>query len=200
MKTLVIIFFTPMLFFQFIQEPLSKKERKFALDHLNQTKNDLIKSIKGLNEEQLNFKADSTRWSIADCVEHLALTEVLFGQLIQDAMQKPANPAKRSEIKFTDEVIIAKVIDRSGKAQAPEIIRPSRKFANATEALKNLKGNREKAIQYLRSTQDDLRNHLGGHPLFGVVDVYQMYLLMSAHCKRHTLQIEEVKSHPSFPK
>lgn len=200
MKTLIILFFLPLLFFQSVQEPLSKKERKFAIDHLNQTKNDLIKSIKGLSEAQLKFKADSTRWSIADCVEHLALTEALFGQMIQGAMQKPADPAKRAEIKFTDDVIIAKVIDRSGKAQAPEIIRPSGKFASTAEALKNLQENRDKTIQYFKTTQDDLRNHLGAHPLFGTIDVYQMYLLVSAHCKRHTLQIEEVKAQANFPK
>jgi hypothetical protein len=35
---------------------------------------------------------------------------------------------------------------------------------------------------------------------FGSVDVYQVFLMTSAHTARHTKQIEEIKADPGFPK
>jgi hypothetical protein len=34
----------------------------------------------------------------------------------------------------------------------------------------------------------------------GTVDTYQLFIFIAAHSKRHTLQIDEVKSDPNFPK
>ena len=55
-------------------------------------------------------------------------------------------------------------------------------------------------MDYIRTTNDDLRDHFYSHPVFGPLDGYQWLLLLSAHSARHTEQIEEVKADPSFPK
>ena len=38
------------------------------------------------------------------------------------------------------------------------------------------------------------------HPVLKTIDAYQMMLLLSAHCERHTLQIKEVKADPNYPR
>ena len=43
------------------------KDTKFLLNYLKQTRQDFLKSIKGLSPEQWNFKASPERWSIAEC-------------------------------------------------------------------------------------------------------------------------------------
>ena len=55
-------------------------------------------------------------------------------------------------------------------------------------------------MDYVRTTNDDLRDHFGPHPMLGTMDAYQWILLISAHSERHTKQIEEVKADPNFPK
>jgi hypothetical protein len=45
-----------------------------------------------------------------------------------------------------------------------------------------------------------LKNHFTLHPAFGTINTYQLLLLLSGHSERHTLQIEEVKANPAFPK
>ena len=55
-------------------------------------------------------------------------------------------------------------------------------------------------MDYVRTTNDDLRDHFGPHPTLGTLDGYQWILLISAHSERHTKQIEEVKADPNFPK
>ena len=46
-------------------EPMTAEERKFVLDYYQKTKQRLLADVRGLSDAQLNYKADSTRWSIA---------------------------------------------------------------------------------------------------------------------------------------
>ena len=178
---------------------LSKQERKMAANMLKETKKYFLKNVKGLSDAQLDFKAAPEKWSIRQCMEHIALTESLLDQVMQGIMKAPANPEKRSEIKIKDEEMYPMITDRSKKAQAPEAIQPKGSFKTAEEAITAFTTGRDKHIDYIKTTEEDLRNHCSAHPAFGMLDAYQWMLLVAAHSKRHTLQIEEVKAAPGYP-
>lgn len=179
---------------------ITKKERKEAVSYLKQTKKDLLKAVKGLSEAQLNFKATPDRWSIAECLEHITLAEMGLWQMYQGGMQQAADPAKRTDIKVTAEQIIKGLTDRSKKATAPEIAVPKGTFKSYEATFAAFNKSRDSMIEYLQTTEDDLKNHTLQHPGFGTIDARQFILSMAAHGKRHTLQIEEVKVDPNFPK
>lgn len=179
--------------------PLTKQERKMAAGLLKETKKDFLKSVKGLSDAQLDFKASPDKWSIRQCMEHIALAEGLLDQLLDGVMKAPANPEKRAEIKITDEQIFPLVTDRSKKAQAPEQLQPHNSFKTADEIVAAFTSGRDKHITYIKTTDEDMRNHCAPHPAFGMLDSYQFMLLAAAHCKRHTLQIDEVKATPGYP-
>jgi hypothetical protein len=181
-------------------ETLTAGERKFAIDYFNKTKERLLNDVKGLSAAQLSFKADSTRWSVAQCVEHIALAETLIWQYISAALKQPPTPEKKSQVKYTDEQLIQLTIDRSKKFKAPEPLQPVGKFASTDEALKYYINRRDSTIAYINSTQDDLKNRYLVHPVMGTLNLYQALLLVAAHSERHTLQLEEVKANPNFPK
>lgn len=181
-------------------QSMTDAERNFLVKHLSDTKAYLHEALKGLSEEQMNFKAAPERWSIKECLEHIANTELLVAQRIQEAMKLPASPEKRGEIKTTDNEIIAVAINRADKLQAPEVLKPTGKYATAQDALKAYDDQRDKTIAYIKTTKDDLRGHVSPHPRFGMIDSYQWFILVGAHQKRHTLQIEEVKADKNFPK
>jgi len=125
----------------------------------------------------------------------------MLGGLVQQKIaQSPAAPEKREQVKGKDELILQKVPDRSHKAQAPEFLRPTGRWASEAELTKAFDDARAANIQYIRTTNDDLRDHFFDHPAFGTLDGYQWLLLISAHSARHTEQIEEVKADPNFPK
>ena len=115
-------------------------------------------------------------------------------------MAGPATPEKRAEVKITDDQILKMVPDRSHKAQAPEFLQPTGRWATREELTKTFQDARKSTMDYVKTTQDDLRDHFGPHPVFGTLDAYQWILLISAHSERHTKQIEEVKADPNFPK
>jgi uncharacterized damage-inducible protein DinB len=180
---------------------LTQQDRDFAVASMQRTRKLFLDSVAGLSADQWNFKAGPDRWSIAECAEHIALSEDFISGLAKNQIMKtPATPEKRSEVKVTDQEILDKTPDRSQKFKAPEPIAPKKTFAEPDQAVTHFKDSRDKNIEYIETTQDDLRDHFFTHPAFGPLDAYQWLLLLSAHTERHTLQILEVKADPKFPK
>jgi hypothetical protein len=180
---------------------LSAQEREGALKSLQATHDAFLKSIAGLSEKQWTFKPAPDRWSVAEVSEHIAVSEsAIFGMVQGMIMKSPANPDKRAEVAGKDEIILKMVPDRSHKAQAPEFLKPTHRWATREETVKAFEDSRKATMDYVRTTNEDLRDHFGPHPLLGSLDAYQWILLISAHSERHTKQIEEVKADPNFPK
>ena len=199
-----LIYLLPLLtMFAFIIPPatLSKKERKFAKDYLKDTKKDLVKTVSSLSEAQLKFKPSPDRWSVEECVMHIAIAEKGLWSLAEQALNAPANPEKRADIKATDEQWVAVVTDRSKKFKAPETIQPQNSgFKSMVEALASFKESRDKLINFISDTKDDMRNHVIIQSPIGVIDSYQMALFIGGHSNRHTQQLKEVMADPNFPK
>ena len=180
---------------------LSAEEREAALKSLQATHDAFLQSIAGLSEKQWKFKPAPDRWSVAEVSEHIAVSEsAIFGMVQSKVMTSPATPEKRAEVAGKDETILTKVPDRSHKAQAPEFLKPTNRWATREELTKSFEDSRKATMDYVRTTNDDLRDHFGPHPVLGPLDAYQWILLISAHSERHTKQIEEVKADPNFPK
>ncbi len=172
---------------------LLENERTNLIDILNESSNSFQTSIKGLSKEQLLFKPSSNKWSIAECIEHITFAELQFPEIVSEEMKKPSEPENRKRIKIKDEEIQPKMTSRKWKAKSPEIFRPSNKFKSVEEALSAYTKQRLATMNYVKNTNDDLRNHFWKHPLTGTIDLYQTLLLMSAHLERHTEQIEGLK-------
>jgi hypothetical protein len=183
-----------------VKDPLTDAERKYATDFLSNTRTTLVDLTKNLSPEQLTYKASPERWSIEDCVKHIAMSEREIWRSADSVINSPANPEKRAEVKVTDNKLIEMITDRSFKAKAPEQLQPQNiPFKSYQEAIQSFQENRQKLIDYVNSTDRDLRNHVVQFP-FGHVDSYQMILFIGAHSKRHTLQIQEVMADAGFPR
>ncbi len=178
---------------------ISKDERKYAAGLMKETYKEALKSVKGLSEAQLTFKAAPDKWSVKECLYHIAGAEKFLWTLFEGSMKAPANPEKRSEIKVTDEQFVKMVMDRTKAAQAPEPIQPKNTgFSGIDAAIADFKTNRMEHIKYIKNSTEDLRNHVVQMP-FGWIDCYQLYLMVAAHSNRHTQQINEIKASAGFP-
>lgn len=183
-----------------VVDPISKKERSYAAKLLKETEKGVKDQVKGLTEAQLKFKPAPDRWSIEECVKHIAKSEELLWLMTDSIIKSAANPDKRSEIKVTDEQLVQRIEDRSTKVKTREPLMPENiPFKNTEEALESFKKNREKLIEYVKSTNDELRSHIATMP-FGMIDSYQLILFIAGHTNRHTQQIIEVKADPNYPK
>jgi hypothetical protein len=178
---------------------LTQAERDRAIAELEGSRQAFLDSVAGLSPAQWNFKPDENTWSVAECAEHIAVSEdVIFGMITKMIMQSPVDPTKKSAV--TDDYILKAVVDRTQKFKAPEMLQPKKRFATMQEAVDHFKASRANTIAYVRDTQDDLRAHFGDHPVLKAMDGYQWILLLSSHTRRHTAQLIEVKANANFPK
>lgn len=179
---------------------MSDEERKFIVDYLVETRDFVFKTVKGLTDEQLNFKPGAEAWSVAECVEHIAITENgLFGWM-EASLKETADPAKLAEIKMTRDDVIAMITDRTNKFKTNEASTPKNSFGSCDGSLKEFKARRDAHIDYMKKTQEDLHGHMVTLPNGLSMDSYQLVVFMAAHTKRHTLQIQEVMADANFPK
>jgi len=178
---------------------LDKAERKYAAGLMKETYKDAVKAVKGLTPDQLQFKAAPEKWSVQECFYHIAAAEKMLWGLFEASMKGAANPEKRAEIKVSDEELVTMVKDRTKKADAPVPIQPKNTgYKSLDEAMADYKTSRAEHIKYIKTSTEDLRNHVVQMP-FGWIDCYQLYLMIAAHSNRHTQQINEVKANAGFP-
>jgi DinB superfamily len=180
---------------------LSPEERQAAIKYLEETRQKVLDSLKDLSDAQFKFKPAPDRWSAAEVAEHIAVSEeTLLGLVTDRVMKSPATPEKKEAAKGKDELVRNSITNRSVKVQAPEMLRPTNRFKTLDETIKAFNAGRDKTIEYVKTTQDDLRSHIAPHPIFKDLDAYQWLLLLSGHSERHSLQILEVRADPNFPK
>lgn len=179
---------------------LTKEERDSAVNYLKETEKAFLASLEGVSDAQWKFKAAPDRWSIAETAEHIATAEDFIWGRVEEMMKAPPTPEKRAEAQGKDKLIYEKIPDRSKKAKAPEPLVPKGKFATREELVTHFKDARAKEIAFLEQTKEDLRDRVADNPALGPMDAYQWVIFNGAHCKRHTAQIEEVKTAPNYPK
>lgn len=177
--------------------PLTTADRDALLGNFEKTTAAFAASLKSLSAEQWNYKAGPDRWSIAECAEHIAESETFIRGFIEKAVF--AGNTKATPEAKKDEAILKFIVNREQKFQAPEPLKPTRKFKTPAEALAAFNESRAKNIALIQS-HDDLRDVAGMHPAFKEVDGYGWFLFLSGHTARHTLQIEEVKASAGYPK
>lgn len=179
-------------------QEVTQAEKEKTLQYLESTKKGVLEATKGLSEAQWNFKAGPDRWSIAQVMEHIAAAEdYIRGLVIEKVMLAPAVPGR--DVKATDDAVLAKVPDRSQKAQAPEPLVPNNRFGTPDAAIKHFVESRAKTEEFLKTTPG-LRDHAVDSPMGVKMDPYEFVLLIAAHSERHTKQILEVKADPNYPK
>ena len=172
--------------------------------YLEQTRDLAIGATKGLSEAQWNFKPAPDRWSIAEIVEHMVLTQnFALGPIRAQLAQAPK--AQERDAKQVDSLLLAKFPDRLQKFNAPDVLKPTGRWTPA-ESLERLLGNTTKLEEYLESTPDLRQHTIEGAPLkalsqgkYDQMDGYQWILATAAHTERHVKQILEVKADPNFP-
>jgi hypothetical protein len=178
-------------------QALTPEDKEKGLKSLEQTRQDVIDATKGLSAAQWTFKPGPDRWSIAEVMEHIALSEdFLYENGVEKALKSPAGAPDR-DYKKTDAAILAFVPDRTVHRQAPGPLVPTGKWTGP-DGLDHFLKSRSRNIEFLEKTPG-LRGGVTDSPL-GPTDTYEWLLFISAHSERHTKQMLEVKADPNFPK
>ncbi|WP_343488192.1 DinB family protein [Allomuricauda sp. d1] len=182
-----------------LKNGLTDEERTNAVAHLTESREHMMQVLDGLTEEQLNFKATAESWSIAECVEHITIAEHAFENFVKKTVAEGNIPHLKDSVQWKDNDLFAQITNRSQKVKTAEPFEPSGKFGSHEATVKAFNKKRDEHINYVKTTNDDLRNRFNTDLPFGVVDGYQLLLFAAGHCERHVLQMEEIMAHNDFP-
>ena len=178
---------------------MKKEERDYALKYLNATTNEMMEVVESLSEEQLKFKPNTESWSVAECVKHIMLSEInVWGGFVDAPLTTEPDPTRRAEVKMTDAQVANLMENNFPKVKTYDMFNPKLRPETVEVTIKEFKGLRSEHTTWTKETEADLRNSYAETP-FGVIDSYQAIIFVSAHTRRHVMQMKKVMASPNFP-
>jgi len=146
-----------------------------------------LQAVSGVTEDKARQSPGPGRWSVLECVEHVAVAEKYMLLQLQNAT--PAEPAINAQ---RESAIKKRAGVRTTRVEAPDAGKPTGRFRSIAEGVEYFLASRKRTIQFVQAAED-LRAIATAHPVIGPVNGYEMLLMMALHPKRHALQIIEIK-------
>ena len=180
---------------------MTTQERDLLLDLLVSSQQRLILATVGLNNDQWTFDPGTDRWSIAQCAEHLVLSEnALLGIVRNQVLQAPENPSGAAAARGRDGIIVAAIRDRSQRGKTFDFLEPQTAASTPAAFIGEFLTRRATTLQYVRESTDCLHHHFAPLGPLGDLDGYQWLLLLACHTDRHVAQMEEIKAQSAYPR
>src|SRR5690606_13570265 len=173
--------------------------REALLAELERTRARFLAAIDGVSAAQWTWKPAPDRWSVGECAEHITRTEVALRGLIAGTLATPSDPAVLEKSHDKSEMVLAKVIDRSFKATAPEPLNPMQAGEVRSRDAIEKDFSFERGRAHELASRADLLGFAAMNPVVGELDVLGWFHFLSGHVERHVLQIEEVKATAGWP-
>jgi len=147
-----------------------------------------LDALGGITEDVAAKRPRPGRWSVLECVEHVAISEDFLRSRMMHAEYVRAPVVNKPR----EDAIRARGADRTRPVVSPETLCPAGRFASLSEALRHFLASRAETLRYLENCSEDLRSMVTTHPLLGSVNCREMLLLIAAHPQRHAKQMHEI--------
>jgi len=194
LSTLLLLAFT---LSAFAATGMTDEDREHLLVHFQMTTQMVAEQVRGLSPAQLEYRASPDRWTIRECISHLAVAEPDYWRDLTAAVKAEPNMKDKKSV-ATDADIMWYGIDRVVHTKTGGGHEKVETYKNMGEALAKFQALRATMIDYIKSTSDDLRAHSFCQQ--ERIDCWQWMLEISTHAERHIQQIREIKNDPNFPK
>jgi len=180
------------------QEKLwTEEDRKYTLDNLKRTRDELVKETENLSPEQWAFKESPDRWSIGEVVEHLALWEVIWWrEVVMGFSNKPTPELGKTSRpdSYYHEFIMEDAPHNSSLNTRPTA------YIKGKDNLTFFLRGRAIAIDLIETTKNDLRAHYELTNTPNPRNMHQVLIYQWGHVDRPLRQIRKVKAHANYPK
>lgn len=156
---------------------------------------------RGLPEEDLRWRPQPGRWSVAELLVHLNLTNQSYAPVMEAALREAraraiTAPAQPFELGFVGTQFSRSMESRRMKVRAPKMIRPLLQ-GPAVEALPQFLRSQELVARTMDAAEGvDLANVKFTSPFFRFLrlSVIAGFAVITAHQRRHLWQAEEITS------
>jgi hypothetical protein len=191
-----------------VVQPAVPADIQRILDDLERADSTATALIHGMSDEQFNWRPDGgTRWSIGQCLEHLAVTNELYGAAMRGTVERArqSGSSRRGELKpgfFGQKFVNSLEPPVKRRGRAPSQVKPS-----STLTRDEIVSRYHRAHEQLRQTAIDAaaidaNRATFANPFLKIVRVKVSTGLhvISAHDRRHLWQAESVTKDPLFPR
>ena len=145
---------------------MTSAERELLLKNLAESRERLLRMAKNLSREELHYRPAPGRWTVAECVEHIVTVEKRLLGAIQKTLETGPDSSKRSTMDGQDEALIAGLVARVIRFQAPEPVLPTGRWPDE-QLLQEFEAARVQTRDFAAITTADLRRHFFKHPVIG---------------------------------
>jgi hypothetical protein len=166
-------------------------EKQEILDLLDDGRDAFLLAVADAAEDFARARPGINRWSILECVEHVAVAEEYMLSQINKARYSKV-PLINSALEFT---IKTKGADRTKPIASPDVGKPHGRWTSVSDGLEHFQVCRTRTIRLVQGCTDDLRHMLTDHAIIvGPVNCHEMLLLMAVHPARHAKQVHEIRN------
>ena len=159
-----------------------------------------------LDARQLNWRSDPSRWSVAQCFEHLITTNRLMFRAAEEALDdsRPRTVWQRLPVLpgFVGRMMIRSLTpEATRKMTAPSQAQPTASDIPADIVQRFVQQNRDAAASVQAQDEGRLTRTIMASPFIKVLtySVLDAWRLMVAHERRHFEQARRVTQTPGFP-
>jgi len=171
-----------------------------VVDDLERTRDGFVAATHHLSDAQYQFKPDPDGWSIGQIVEHVALAELRFLDLVGKLAHAPAPNAEKTRGPARFSRLDAVVPSRAQRRiAAPEVLTPKGTWASPEVSLAAFVEARNQAIAVAAAVDAEALEHVMPHRFFGEFDVEEWAYFMALHSARHTAQVVGIRNMAGFP-
>lgn len=161
----------------------------------------------GLSEAQLNWKPGPDKWSIAQCLDHLAVAGEKFVPYLTAAIalgreKWPVDtPVVYRPSRLGGWLIKLVVPEAKRKVTAPKVFRPSA-TAEIHGSLDRFLRQQEGFLHFVHAAEGlnynkvKLRSPVTAFMRYSLADAF---VIIAVHCRRHLAQARRVRETPGFP-
>jgi len=169
--------------------------------------NDARQLVDGLSEPQLNWKPAPDQWSIAQCLDHLAVAEEKFEPYMTAALARgrekwPVSGAVAYRPTRLGGWLIKQLLpEATRKVPAPKVFRPSEASA-IHGSLDRFLRQQEAFLRFVRNAEGldynktKLRSPVTALMRYSLADAF---VITAVHGRRHLAQAHRVRETPGFP-
>jgi hypothetical protein len=155
----------------------------------------LLVEVDRVPEGMLNVRPETGRWSVAEVLDHLAITASRIAKLVGHqagvARTEGVGPdPEHSPVSAT--LNFDQVVDRTARFAAPSSVAP-RDQPDADRAKQELAAAHDRVRAAVTACDGiDLSLLTAPHPAFGALNLYQWLAFIGGHEARHALQVAEI--------
>ena len=169
---------------------MGPEKRTEIVQCLEDSRQDFLDTLRGVTEAQASAHPQAGRWSVLECVEHVINVEERFFGRLEKAPREGAPPVDKNK----EAELLARIPNRANRAEAPEPVRPTGRFATLAEALGAFRAVRARTIAFAEQEGAQLYSRAEAHPRFGPLNGTEMLIILAGHARRHAGQIRELKA------